>query len=133
MRRFAGLSRLGRICRLVAAAWAGIIWISPLPASAHAIIIKSEPAAGSTVTGPKMTIRLQYNSRIDAHRSRLAIKFPDGRERTLSLLAQPGVDSLAAEADQLTPGAYRLHWQVLSVDGHITRGDIPFQVIEPAK
>ncbi|TAI60323.1 copper resistance protein CopC, partial [Bradyrhizobium sp. Leo170] len=35
---------------------------------------------------------------------------------------------LDAEAKGLSPGAWRLRWQVLSVDGHITRGDIPFTV-----
>jgi methionine-rich copper-binding protein CopC len=37
-----------------------------------------------------------------------------------------GPDSLAAEIEGLVPGRYRLRWQVLAVDGHITRGDIPF-------
>jgi hypothetical protein len=37
-------------------------------------------------------------------------------------------DHLAGEADALAPGDYVLHWQVLAVDGHITRGDIPFRV-----
>jgi methionine-rich copper-binding protein CopC len=30
--------------------------------------------------------------------------------------------------DGLGSGAYRLRWQVLAVEGHITRGDIPFTV-----
>jgi len=127
------MTRFGRIGGLVSAVLVAVIWSVPLPATAHAIIIKSDPVGGSTVPGPKVAIRLQYNSRIDAQRSRLSIGFPDGRERTLSLLPQPGVDSLAAEADHLAPGAYRLHWQVLSVDGHITRGDIPFRVTEPGQ
>jgi methionine-rich copper-binding protein CopC len=28
----------------------------------------------------------------------------------------------------VAPGAYVLRWQVLAVDGHITRGDVPFTV-----
>jgi methionine-rich copper-binding protein CopC len=28
----------------------------------------------------------------------------------------------------LSPGKYAIHWQVLAVDGHITRGQIPFEV-----
>ena len=28
----------------------------------------------------------------------------------------------------LQPGAYTLRWQVLAIDGHITRGDVPFTV-----
>jgi hypothetical protein len=31
----------------------------------------------------------------------------------------------------LTPGVYVLRWQVLAIDGHITRGDVPFTVMEP--
>ena len=118
-----------RTAAVVLWGWAALA--VPVPAMAHAIIIKSEPAAGSTVAGPKVVFQLQYNSRIDARRSRLAIVRPDGAEQTLSLLPQPALDSLAAEADHLAPGAYRLHWQVLSVDGHITRGDVPFHVTAP--
>ena len=39
-------------------------------------------------------------------------------------------DVLAASAT-LTPGAYVMRWQVLAVDGHITRGDVPFTVQGP--
>jgi methionine-rich copper-binding protein CopC len=31
----------------------------------------------------------------------------------------------------LAPGDYRLRWQVLAYDGHITRGEIPFTVMHP--
>jgi len=31
----------------------------------------------------------------------------------------------------LAAGAYRLRWQVLASDGHITRGEIPFTVTSP--
>jgi len=36
-------------------------------------------------------------------------------------------DVLTANAD-LAAGAYSLRWQVLAIDGHITRGDVPFTV-----
>ena len=35
---------------------------------------------------------------------------------------------LVRSTDALSPGAYVLRWQVLAIDGHITRGDIPFVV-----
>ena len=38
-------------------------------------------------------------------------------------------DLLTGRAE-LVPGSYVLHWQVLAVDGHITRGDVPFTVTE---
>jgi len=31
----------------------------------------------------------------------------------------------------LAPGAHVLRWQVLAIDGHITRGDVPFTVVAP--
>jgi len=37
-------------------------------------------------------------------------------------------DILSATANDLKPGEYQLRWQVLAVDGHITRGEIPFTV-----
>jgi methionine-rich copper-binding protein CopC len=40
-------------------------------------------------------------------------------------------DVIGARAAGLPPGAYRLRWQVLAIDGHITRGDIPFRVVAP--
>jgi len=35
---------------------------------------------------------------------------------------------LSARAQQLAPGKYTLRWQALAVDGHITRGEVPFTV-----
>jgi methionine-rich copper-binding protein CopC len=39
---------------------------------------------------------------------------------------------LEAPLPALAPGAWRLRWQVLATDGHITRGDIAFTVL-PAR
>ena len=40
-------------------------------------------------------------------------------------------DMLETTANLETPGAYVVRWQVLAVDGHITRGDVPFTVTGP--
>ena len=116
-------SRSGLLLAFVAA-------LSAYPAFgwAHANIIKSNPAAGGRVQGPVVEFRLQYNSRIDPKRSRLELDLPDGSRRSLSIHPEGSLDTLATEVGDLSPGSYRLHWQVLSVDGHITRGDIPFDV-----
>jgi methionine-rich copper-binding protein CopC len=42
-----------------------------------------------------------------------------------------GPDDMLASRVDLTPGAYVLRWQVLAIDGHITRGDVPFTVTVP--
>jgi hypothetical protein len=35
---------------------------------------------------------------------------------------------IECDATLTTPGAYVVRWQVLAIDGHITRGDVPFTV-----
>jgi methionine-rich copper-binding protein CopC len=35
---------------------------------------------------------------------------------------------MRAVAKAVAPGSYRLEWVVLSVDGHITRGNVMFKV-----
>jgi methionine-rich copper-binding protein CopC len=95
---------------------------------AHAILLESTPAPKTTVGGPDVDIRLRFNSRVDGERSHLALALPDGKERALTLAPQAKPDVLAAKAAGLTPGAYKVRWQVLAADGHITRGEVPFQV-----
>jgi methionine-rich copper-binding protein CopC len=97
-------------------------------ALAHAILVEASPAAGSTVGGPDLEIRLRFNSRIDGARSHVTLVQPDKQERTLALGKQSGPALLTATAAGLAPGAYRLRWQVLAADGHITRGEVPFRV-----
>ena len=105
-----------------------LLLAAPHGASAHAIIVSSQPSAGSTVSKDAVAIRLRFNSRIDHARSRLQLLAPDGAEQVLTITASAPADELDAEAQALAPGAWRIRWQVLSVDGHITRGEIPFTI-----
>jgi methionine-rich copper-binding protein CopC len=116
-----------------AAGVALLLWLAATigPAGAHAIVIESTPAANATVTGPDVTVELRFNSRIDHRRSRVTLYLPDGGSRPLSQAPGATPDAIGAKALGLAPGAYRLRWQVLAIDGHITRGDIPFRVVAP--
>lgn len=99
------------------------------PAHAHAILLSSSPSIqGSVASGP-VAFKIKYNSRIDHHRSKLTLTAPPGAASTVSIDPASPVDEIDAAAT-LKPGHYSLRWQVLAVDGHITRGDIPFTVTE---
>lgn len=97
-------------------------------ALSHAIVESSQPAANAVVSPGELRVRLQFSSRIDIARSRLVLIAPDGRQTTLALGAddKPGVVSATTRVS--AEGRFTLHWQVLSLDGHVTRGDIPFRV-----
>jgi hypothetical protein len=75
-------------------------------------------------------IELHFNVRVDAARSRITLLLPDAAAKPLALAIekQASADSLSAQAAGLKPGEYTIRWQVLSSDGHITRGVIPFTV-----
>ena len=94
----------------------------------HAILKETRPAANSKVAGPDVPIMLKYNVRIDAKLSKLQLLHPDNSTSFLTIEAQASPDTLNAKATGLAPGEYRIRWQVLAPDGHITRGEIPFTV-----
>ncbi len=124
--RTLGPGRLAAV--LLAGCLAAGAALAPGAAGAHAIILSAEPANGAVVHGQSIEVLLRFNSRLDRERSRLALVRADGSSASLALKDTAGPDTLAATIAGLSPGAYRLRWQVLAVDGHITRGDIPFTV-----
>jgi len=96
-----------------------------ITASAHAILKESTPAPNGVITGPDITIRLRFNSRIDAAHSR--IELTDGKQgRAIEIGPQTAPDTLTGKASGIHPGAYKVQWQVLATDGHLTRGEFPF-------
>ena len=106
-----------------------LLLLLPGVAHAHAILIDSQPAARSVAAPGTERIVLRFNSRVDHGRSRLALR-TGGTEQVLRVSPASAQDVLETQAD-LVPGDYVLRWQVLAVDGHITRGDVPFQVKAP--
>jgi methionine-rich copper-binding protein CopC len=107
---------------------ATLIALAPVAACGHAIVIAASPGIDERVAAGKLHIRLQLNSRIDVHRSRLTLYGPDRAEHPVVPAANESAGVLAGDAVVATAGTWRLHWQVLSVDGHITRGEIAFVV-----
>jgi methionine-rich copper-binding protein CopC len=98
------------------------------PAAAHAVLVESTPVPGSTSSGPNIAIRLRFNVRIDADRSRITIIRSDGSGWKLQTLKEPEPNTLTAKATGLQAGVYRIRWQVLASDGHMTSGEIHFSV-----
>src|SRR5262249_1822145 len=114
--------------------WAVALFVAMLsgaaavPAWAHAVIISAAPNADAQVAPGKVAIRLEFNSRIDKERSRLQLTAPDGGKSDITIDQSGEPNIITATTGDLAAGAYVLRWQVLAIDGHITRGDIPFNV-----
>lgn len=105
-----------------------MLLLSASSAGAHAIILSSKPAANSQVAQGPVDILLQYNSRIDIDHSRVSLVDPAGKVTALTVVEGSAPGSLTASGKADAPGKWIIRWQALSLDGHITRGEIPFQV-----
>ncbi len=108
----------------------GLIFLMALAPAlwAHAILMEASPPKNGSVKGPDLKIQLKFNSRIDAARSQISLILLDKSVRTLTIEKQASPEVISAKAAGLKPGAYHLRWQVLASDGHITRGEYPFEV-----
>src|SRR5271154_4470416 len=109
-------------------AMAVFLVMGPRAAWAHAVLTQSTPAINATIQGPDAEVTLKFSSRVDGTRSTLLLSTPDGHSKPLAIEKQGAPNTLATRATQLGPGKYAIHWQVLAVDGHVTRGEIPFVV-----
>jgi copper resistance protein C len=97
-------------------------------ALAHSLLLESAPAAGAVLTSAPARVSLRFNNRIEKRLSRLVLVNAGGQSQPLSPLADGGPDQLEATAPPLSPGAYRLEWHVLSTDGHLVSGAVPFRI-----
>lgn len=97
-------------------------------AEGHAVLKTSSPSANATVAGPDVPVILQFNVRVDAARSKVQLLHPDQSVTDLPLEQDAAPDTLKSKATGLAPGNYKIQWQVLAPDGHITRGIVPFAV-----
>ena len=116
------------IGNLASAAVAAALVAGAAPAWAHAVIVSASPTTNEQVAPGKLPVRIEFNSRIDKARSRLQVTAPAGDKSDVPIDPSGEPNVVAGTTGALSPGAYVLRWQVLAIDGHITRGDIPFVV-----
>ena len=114
--------------RVVPAVALATTLLVPQLALAHAVLVDSNPKPNETVHGAALEIDLKFNSRVDGARSTLQLASSDGSAQTLPISTQAAPNEITSHAEGLAKGAYTLRWQALSSDGHLSRGQIPFQV-----
>jgi len=95
-------------------------------ASAHAIVKESRPAINEIVITQPYAISLEFNTRIDLHRSQLILFNENNMGEALPIKKDNPSYLIQAVIENRKAGSYRLRWEVLAQDGHVTRGDIPF-------
>ena len=96
-------------------------------ASAHAKLVKSDPAANGQPSDPK-NLELTFSEEISGKLSGAEVKDAAGKTVASSAMVdQNGKGLMVMLKDPLKPGAYKIDWHaVASDDGHRTTGTLAF-------
>ena len=96
-------------------------------ASAHAKLVKSDPAAGGDVKDKK-NLELTFSEEISGKLSGATVKDSAGKTvASTSMVDQDGKGLMVMMKEPLAAGAYKVDWHaVASDDGHRTTGSVAF-------
>jgi copper transport protein len=105
-------------------------------ASAHAVLVSSDPADGATLTHAPATVSLRFDDELSIARSSAQLVGADGAQVGPAQLLLAGDapgrstgDVLVITLPPLSDGAYQLRWRALdAVDFHATTGTLVFGV-----
>lgn len=123
-----------RLPRLIAAALLGLTLLLPAaaPVRAHAVLLLSNPADGSTITSVPEVLTFTFSEPLVAEASGLDLIDPDGERIATSLGTVNATDPTTMELRigdlpglAFRPGVWTIVWRTLStVDGHRWGGSI---------
>lgn len=100
----------------------------PAPASSHAYLVRSTPAARAVVTRAPERVQLWFNERLEPAYSRVSVWNHQGqRVDSGDVEVAPAEPTrLSVGVPPLPAGAYTVKYRVLSVDGHVVESSFGF-------
>jgi copper transport protein len=113
-------------CGAIAVVAVALLIGTPLRASAHAELLKSQPAQGAQLGLTPAAVVLDFSEPVYPALSQATVTDPGGRAVT-----DPPTSAFEIRVGLLTnlPGIYRVTWEATSAtDGHSTRGSFTFAV-----
>jgi methionine-rich copper-binding protein CopC len=101
--------------------------IAVTAAEAHAFLDHAEPRVGSTVPTAPQELSLSYTQNLEPAFSSVEVTDANGK-RVDQGKPKISASVMRVSLKPLSPGTYRVRWQVLSVDTHTTEGNFTFHV-----
>jgi methionine-rich copper-binding protein CopC len=98
-------------------------------AFAHAQLEKATPPVGGTVASAS-EIRLTFSEGVEPKFTKVSVTGPGGAVPLGAATTESGDQTVLVVpiSRPLTAGAYKVHWQAVSVDTHHTQGTFEFNV-----
>jgi methionine-rich copper-binding protein CopC len=123
-----------RSTKLVPIALSGLVLLAaflvPAKALAHAKLIRSRPNASEVLAEAPTSVELWFNERLEDEFNSIEVVDSAGRrvEDGHARVNPQQRTNLLVRLRTLSPGSYLVHWKILSVDGHTSRGRFIFSV-----
>jgi len=114
---------------LAAVSLGAVALFAAAQASAHASLVKSDPAANATVAAPK-AVTLTFDDELTPAFSGFDVSMSDGMKMKFKTTVSKDKKSIiGVPTGSLMPGAYKISWHAAaSEDGHKTTGTLAFTV-----
>ena len=96
-------------------------------AHAHAMLASASPPVGGSVGAAPRQVTLSFTQGLEPAFSSVQVTDSKGA-RVDAGKAQVSGSTMTVGLKALSPGTYRVHWHVLSVDTHKTEGSFSFRV-----
>ena len=123
-----------RLTKLVPIALSGLVFLAgllaPPKALAHAKLIRSRPTASEVLAETPASVELWFNERLEDEFNSIEVIDSAGQkvEEGHARVNPQQRTNLLVRLRRLPPGSYLVHWKILSVDGHTSRGRFIFSV-----
>jgi copper transport protein len=123
--------------RIPVAALAAVVLAAALitvPASAHALLVRSEPGSNADLARSPLKVELWFSEPLEVAFSSARVVDANGADLPTGAIVFDPADPthLTLPVEELAPGIYTVAWQTLSrVDGHEWFGSFPFTVLNP--
>jgi len=100
---------------------------------AHAIMVKSQPEADSTITESPKQVDTWFNDKVGSEYKALAVINSAGKRVDNKDAAQETFDQshLYTTVTDLPPDTYTVRYRVVSMDTHIVTGKFKFTIKKP--
>ena len=126
-----GTRRAAVVGALVAAAVALILSVAP--AGAHAALKAAYPGPNQRLMSSPTRVTLAFDDKVTLVPDAVKVLSASGTrvDSADQALVSGGTTVAESVRADLPDGSYRVHWRVMSDDGHLVSGDVPFTVARP--
>ena len=111
----------------------GMVVGAATAASAHAVLLRTDPSPQTTVPRSPKEVRLFFSERVEVGLGAIRVFNVDGKRVDEGKLTRsPDHRQVAIAVPRLEDGTYTVTWKAVSADGHLVHGGFTFYVGAPS-